>query len=124
MERHILVLEDEEEISTLITIILSHAGFQVSCFPTLRQATNALQNQTFSLALIDANMPDGTSFDLIKMLKKTSCEVILMSGNLESFHSLNFQEYLTLEKPFRIQNLLSVIEQAEKKRPTSSPLSP
>ncbi len=56
----IYYIEDDENISRLVSEYLNRQGCSVSIFPTIAGAKEAFAGKLPTLALVDWNMPDGT----------------------------------------------------------------
>jgi two-component system response regulator RegX3 len=81
MKANILIIEDEKEISDLISLYLSREG--ISC----RQAESAeeglafFQGESFDLVLLDINLPGMDGFEFLKRLREDSgVPVIIVSA--------------------------------------------
>ena len=88
MEEHILVVDDEEYMRSLLSLALAHKGFFVT---TAADATEALalfggdsEAQThFDLLLTDFNMPGVTGLELVETLRSNGEQLpcLVMSGS-------------------------------------------
>ena len=67
-----LLVDDYAPIRELLLDVLQHAfvGIEVKQAENLEQAFLYSQQQTFSIALVDLNLPDGSGIDLIVRLRK------------------------------------------------------
>ncbi|MCK5356233.1 MAG: response regulator transcription factor [Methyloprofundus sp.] len=67
-----LLVEDYSPIRELLMDVLQHAfvGIEVKEAENLDQALQWTQQQTFSIALIDLNLPDGSGIDLIVQIRE------------------------------------------------------
>ena len=116
MER-ILVVEDDLVLSAGLCFELDSAGYATVAAYNCRKAEYLLETETFSLALLDVNLPDGNGFDLCRKLKGTHPElpVIFLTANdlendvLNGF-DLGAEDYIT--KPFNMKILLRRVEVA------------
>lgn len=64
----ILLVEDDETITFALQRFLQQKQVQTICCSTIEQARRAL-TPAISLALLDLNMPDGSGYDLCRMIK-------------------------------------------------------
>ena len=88
MEQHLLVVDDEDYMRSLLSLALAHRGFSVT---TAVDATEALalfagDSETpahFDLLLTDFNMPGVTGLELIETLRRNGERLpcLLMSGS-------------------------------------------
>jgi len=70
----VLVLEDHPETRDWLIEVISSAFKKISISEasTKAQAHKLIENQTFDLALIDLNLPDGSSVDIIREFNRIS----------------------------------------------------
>lgn len=57
LEQRILVVDDEQEVASLIREILARDGFRVDAVPSAEAALERLQSCDYALILTDLNMP-------------------------------------------------------------------
>jgi len=85
MKKTIYIVEDNIDISELIVIILSNAGFQVSAAPTVESFYKLLETKKPDLILLDIMLPDGNGVEVCKELKQgetfKNVPLILMSAH-------------------------------------------
>ena len=69
--KHILLIEDFEEIRNWLAGLLREAFGEVSIAEaaTVAQAFAHLETQAFELIVIDLNLPDGTGVDILRRIK-------------------------------------------------------
>ncbi len=127
MER-ILVVEDDLALSTGLCFELDNAGYLTVVAYNCTKAQYLLEHESFSLALLDVNLPDGNGFDLCREIKAVRPElpVIFLTANdletdvLNGF-DMGAEDYVT--KPFNMQILLRRVEVALR-RAGSAPAAP
>ncbi|MBN1980806.1 MAG: response regulator [Chitinivibrionales bacterium] len=66
----IMVVEDEEKISTVLCMKLKTKGYEVIAFFNGADAWKGLQKQKPDLVLLDVMMPRMTGFQLLEHMKK------------------------------------------------------
>lgn len=85
MKKRIYIVEDNIDISELIVIILSNAGFQVSAAATVEGLYKLLETKKPDLILLDIMLPDGNGVEVCKELKQSEAfknvPLILMSAH-------------------------------------------
>lgn len=116
MER-ILVVEDDLALSAGLLFELDSAGYVPVPAYSCAKARALLADGSFSLVLLDVNLPDGNGFDLCREIKAKNAAqpVIFLTANdleedvLNGF-DLGAEDYVT--KPFRMQILLKRVEVA------------
>lgn len=65
----ILVLEDDMELNNTICYSLKKNGYRVIGARTCEEAKNYANNNTFNMAILDINLPDGDGFQFCKWIK-------------------------------------------------------
>ena len=116
MER-ILVVEDDLALSTGLCFELDAAGYVTQAAYNCRKAEYLVEQERFSLALLDVNLPDGNGFELCRKIKGIHPElpvIFLTANDLEEDvlggYDLGAEDYVT--KPFRMPILLKKLEVA------------
>ncbi|MDQ1295653.1 MAG: two-component system, OmpR family, response regulator [Actinomycetota bacterium] len=66
----VLVVEDDPAIAELLRHALRLAGFDAECVPGCRQALRAAAETDLLLAILDVRLPDGSGFDLCRLLRQ------------------------------------------------------
>ncbi len=118
MPAHILVVDDEPDIRTLMKEILEDEGFKVTVAENGTVAKQLRQEQPPDLILLDIWMPD---IDGITLLKEwhvgglITCPIIIMSGHgtIETaVEATRLGAYDFIEKPVSISKLQVTIKRA------------
>lgn len=119
MEKKILIVDDEAEITEEISEALADEGYEVSCALSYDQAINALRaDPELKIVITDLLMPGKSGFDL---MKSAPLEVgrlltfIVLSGTPEKFGNedsplANCIRFL--RKPVNLDELIEVVEEA------------
>ena len=116
--RHLLVVDDDDRIRTLLKEFLARNGFRVTAARDAHAARRLLDTLDFDLAVFDVMMPGEDGFSLARWLRARSGTIattpILMltarglpEDRIEGL-SLGADDYLS--KPFEPQELLLRIE--------------
>ena len=114
MNTKILVVEDEKDISGLISYNLSKEGFEVSVSSDGEDALSVIRKEKFSLIILDLMLPGIQGMELCKILKsseETSFIPIIMltakSDELDKVLGLEMgaDDYIT--KPFSPRELIA-----------------
>ena len=110
----IVVVEDEEELTKVITQHLEDAGMNVQAYTRAAPAQRFLQHNFANLLLLDINMPETSGFELLKQLKEQDINtpVIFLTANTQDedkVKGLNMggDDYIT--KPFSYTELVARI---------------
>jgi len=75
---HILVVDDDERIRTLLQRYLASNGFRVSVAGNAADARALMKGMAFDLLVLDVMMPGESGFDLTKSVRAQSQVPILM----------------------------------------------
>ena len=67
-----LVVEDEESITTPLVDALAREGFEAAVAPTAADALRLAQSLEPDLVLLDLMLPDGSGLDVCRELRRTS----------------------------------------------------
>ena len=78
--RQVLVLEDSVLVAMAIEAALEDRGFEAIVVGSLAAAAERLDGSTPLAALLDLQLPDGTSLALGRELDARGCRVALCSG--------------------------------------------
>lgn len=69
MAHRILIVDDQQELSFLMSELLDGAGFATHTADSGREALTAIQADPPDLVLLDVNMPELDGFEVAAMLK-------------------------------------------------------
>lgn len=112
----ILIVEDDKTIATGLEYSLQQEGYLTSVCHDFQSAEKVIIEQIdeISLCLFDLSLPDGSGYDLCKLVKERSdipvifLTVIDDEVNVVMGLDMGADDYIT--KPFRIRELLSRIK--------------
>lgn len=113
MLQKILIIEDEPDIRKTLKYNLSKEGFDVICASSLSEGKHYLNDDTFSLILLDLMLPDGSGLDLCRELKsdteKKLIPIIILTAKDDEVDKvvgfeLGADDYVT--KPFSVRELI------------------
>lgn len=116
-KKRILIIEDEESLLKLETILLTVKGYEVTGALTGVDALKKIADDTFDMILLDIMLPDMDGFDICNKLKKNPRTagipvVMLTAKNKPVDHqqgvTCGASAYLT--KPFKSAMIIEVIE--------------
>ena len=74
----ILIVEDDINISEMVTDYLSGEGYEVLPVYTGESAISALEQESYDLALIDLMLPGCSGFDVVKSIRKKSVMPVII----------------------------------------------
>jgi len=107
---HLLVVDDDERLRTLLQRYLSSNGFRVSAAANAADARALMKSMAFDLLILDVMMPGESGFDLTKSVRAGSSVPILMltaKGEAEDrIRGLEHGADDYLAKPFEPRELL------------------
>jgi len=115
---HILVVDDEPDIRTLVQEILEDEDYAVAVAENGAAARHALRERRPDLMLLDIWMPDLDGISLLKEWAEDEglpCPVIMMSGHgtvETAVEATRLGAYDFLEKPLSLAKLLLTVERA------------
>lgn len=120
----ILVVDDEPNILTLLSEVLSKKNYQVTTLPSGKNAITIPNAEEFDLVITDILMPDTDGLEVVLWFKKNypSIPIIVMSGGsnrLSSDFLLSsmsaFNGVKTLSKPFPLDTLVKLVAECLEK---------
>jgi len=114
----ILLIEDEPSVSAFVRAALERRGYQVEQAASGAAGIEQLSNGTYAGVISDIRMPgEINGADVHKWIQKNRQElsgrIILISGdtaNSETQSLLTNSATPCIEKPFRVQQLISTVE--------------
>jgi two-component system nitrogen regulation response regulator NtrX len=115
---HILVVDDEPDIRTLVQEILEDEDYAVAVAENGEAARHALRERRPDLILLDIWMPDLDGISLLKEWAEDEglpCPIIMMSGHgtvETAVEATRLGAYDFLEKPLSMAKLLLTVERA------------
>lgn len=77
----LLLVDDDKELCSLLTEYLSAEGYRVDSAYNAQQALEKLQNQSYSLMVLDIMMPGTTGLELLQQIRpRFTLPVIMLTG--------------------------------------------
>lgn len=120
MTARILLVEDDQSLHRGIQFTLQQEGFEVRGAHRLEEARQLLRSESFSLVLLDVQLPDGNGFDFCAELRRThDTPLIFLTASDQEFDivrglDLGGDDYIT--KPFRLREFLSRVQAVLRRR--------
>lgn len=108
----ILFVEDDYSIAEALSFALREEGYEVVHKVTLKETAKVIR-EPFDLAILDISLPDGSGYDICRMIRQNSdTPVLFLSAIDEEVNvvmglDMGAVDYVT--KPFRLRELLSRI---------------
>ena len=84
----VLCIDDHEDTSEMLQLILAHEDYEVSTAVSVREALERAATRSFDLYVLDRHLPDGSGLDLCKKLSQLTPGVpcIFYSGAAYDVH--------------------------------------
>jgi len=127
---HILIVEDDRTIASGLQYSLEQEQFTTTLCQNVADATKLIEQQlhTIDLCLFDLSLPDGSGYDLCRLVKqKQDTPVIFLTAfddevNVVMGLDMGADDYIT--KPFRVRELISRIHSVLRRynKQASSPI--
>jgi len=117
----ILLVDDEERMLHLISLMLIEFGWSVSATSQPEEALRMVREERYRIAFIDNQLGPMEGITLIEKIREIDADLpcVLMSGYLNidrTTEALKKGTASFLRKPFRVEDLLVSIEQGNKTR--------
>ncbi len=120
-QARILIIDDEPSIRGTLTAALEQEGFVVDTSENGAEAIEKSRRQFFNVALVDIRLPDMEGTALLTAMRETTPKMvkIIITGypTLENaIEAVNKDADGYLVKPFKMENLLSMVKELLKKQ--------
>jgi DNA-binding response OmpR family regulator len=110
--RSVLVVEDEEQMRTMLEDNLQFDGYRVTAVSSGEDALSELERQSYSLVLLDVRLPGISGFDVCRRLRSrgTRVPVIMLTARTQEADRIagldvGADDYVS--KPFSVRELLA-----------------
>lgn len=109
----ILIVDDDDELSSLLTELLAREGFRVECHNDGRRGLAAALTGTYDLLVLDVMLPGLDGFEILKRVRRESkLPVLMLTARGEDEDriiglELGADDYLP--KPFNTRELIARI---------------
>jgi two-component system response regulator CpxR len=106
---HILLVEDDHQVSDLLREILEGAGHSIDCARTFADAEARLQS-AYDLLICDVILPGGSGYQIAKKGEASGVRALLMTGYPDDMLSTAKPPGISLlHKPFHADELLIAV---------------
>ena len=118
--QHILVIDDEENMRHMLSVMLARQGYRVDPAAHGEEGLNCLMNNAYDFILCDIRMPemDGKTFLVRALEQHVTAPVIMMSayGTVETaVECMKLGAYDFISKPFKKDEIVMVLKKAEER---------
>jgi two-component system alkaline phosphatase synthesis response regulator PhoP len=124
-KRSILLVEDEQNLASLIQLNLELEDLHVTHVDSGSKAIKIFQDKAFDLVILDVMLPEITGFEVCKMIKKNNPQIPVLfltakgtSQDKITGLSIGADDYMV--KPFELKELLLRIQILLRRYPKSS----
>jgi CheY-like chemotaxis protein len=116
--RTALVVDDVADVTEMLSVLLTHAGYDVVTAASARKALEAAHNQLFDVIISDIGMPEMNGYQLAREIRALpgyeAVPMVAVTGysmfdDRERSKSAGFNAHMT--KPIDPRALLDLIEQ-------------
>lgn len=113
MSEHILIVDDDSQITSFLKRYLEKQGFEITCAGTGRKMRDILKTKKIDLCVLDIGLPDANGFELTQEIRKNSnLPIIVLSARDESYDKIfglefGADDYVT--KPFEPREFVARI---------------
>lgn len=118
-KKHILIVDDEQEICFLLAALLRQMGYGAEFAYTLRGGLDKLSGSDhYDIVFLDMNLPDGLGHKIIPEIKQLNqaTKVVMISAHDSTLRRIT-QETPTIDqylsKPFSRDHIATVLAQLE-----------
>jgi len=130
---HVLIVEDEEKIATLLADYLTKAGYQTSVMHDGTDVVSVVKNQSFDLILLDLMLPGKDGLTICREIQEFSnIAIIMITARVDEIDrllglELGADDYIC--KPFsprevvaRVKNILKRMTSIKTSEEQNSPI--
>lgn len=130
MNERILIIEDETAIQSILSELLTYAGYEIEVASNGLEGVTKFREKSFSLVLLDIMMPKIDGYTVCEMIRQESNIPIIMLTALDEEQAqvkafeLKVDDYIT--KPFslklvlmRVEAVLRRVKERETQEPTN-----
>jgi len=120
----VLFADDKKTWHKLFEQVLKARGIEVVHAYTPKEALNKSVSEKPDAVILDVSLSTGTAYDVVSNISDLGVPVIVIGHRAEGFDrekALNLGAYEAIEKPFTVEDLLSVLRRVKKEKPQKEP---
>lgn len=119
-QKHILIIDDEENLRHMLSVMLSRQGYQADTARDGAEGLQRLREQAYDFILCDIRMPemDGKTFLSRALETRVASPIIMMSayGTVDiAVECMKMGAYDFISKPFKKDEIVMVLKKAEER---------
>jgi two-component system response regulator AtoC len=127
-QRSVLVVDDDADIRSLLSDLLTEEGYAVRTAGTGAEAIAAVAKNLPDLVMMDVQLPDQDGIGVLRQLKRehSELEVIVMTafgGSSTAIKAMEQGAYDYVTKPFEVEDLLATLRRVFEHADMSSEVS-
>ena len=88
----ILLVEDDETLSELISEYLSEQGYDVTVRADAKAALDTAYERNFDILILDVKLPKGDGFSLLRELRRLGALQDAYHPNLTEIYAQNYRD--------------------------------
>lgn len=120
ISRHILVIDDEENMRHMLSVMLTRQGYHVDLAANGEEGVTRLKDYVYDYVLCDIKMPemDGKALLIRALEEHVAAPIIMMSayGTVEvAVECMKLGAYDFISKPFKKDEIVMVLKKAEER---------
>jgi two-component system, OmpR family, phosphate regulon response regulator OmpR len=120
MSQMVLMIDDDEQLSSMLAEYLQPMDFLLTGVPTVAEGLSLLRTHAFDLMILDVMLPDGDGFDVCRSVRAESGIPILMltarGEETDRIVGLELGADDYLPKPFNPRELLARLRAIARRR--------
>jgi two-component system response regulator PilR (NtrC family) len=121
----VLVVDDEQSMRDVLSIMLKRAGYGVTIASDGEEAIGHIGKEIFDLVITDLKMPKVGGLDVLKAVKSASSETVVLvitafASAESAVEAMKHGAYDYLTKPFQVDEVQLIIRNALERRRLST----
>ena len=114
MQRRVLIVDDEVDITDALKAGLERRGYEVQTFNDSQEALLKIRNSAYDIAILDIRMPKMNGFELYREMRKVDGKASVCFLTAFDVHKDEFEKMFPdvkvkafLKKPITIDSLVA-----------------
>jgi two-component system, NtrC family, response regulator AtoC len=120
-KRRVLIVDDEESVRHMLSILLKKEGYDVDTAASANSAIDKIQKDQYDFVLSDIRMPQMDGLTFLKQIKKSNPHIVVLImsayGNVDTaIEAMKLGAYDYIAKPFKPDEILLTLKKAEERQ--------